>query len=193
MKKKNIFEFISFISIITSIVFIIISLLSPLANAFRIVSGTLERDYGSAYTYIFGGNISLNGRLLQNKFIENVSIYGVISFCLILISLILIVFCSVFHKINTKKLIIIKIISAILLFLSGILLLVGKNEYLTSHVSVIYSNSSQTVINTNIKNSSLLFGIWGATLFSILASFCISVNLIFSGSFSLLKGRKNEK
>ena len=176
MKKRSIFDWVALISTIATFVFILIALLAPLANAFRITSGTLEKDYGTAYSYIFGGNISSDGRVLSKKIIEAPSIFGVISFSWICVSLLLNGFCSVFYKKSPKLLVVFKILSSVFLFAAGILFIVGKHEYIVSHVNTMFTKPSNTIISTNFKNSGLLFGFWGATMFSILASLAFQFN-----------------
>ena len=186
MSKQDKLLFVSKIQKLIGIIFLIGCLFIPFAPAITLISETISKTYGSAFVFMFGGNIATQSITYKAR---GVSVLALISFILILISFGLII-ASLF--LNKKK----PTISKWLLFVGSVIILVSSIMFLCAHRSIsnvladaLISSHSDTVSQTIFNNTKLEFGIYGISIFGFISSLSLLASLIFDGTFDKVRAR----
>ncbi len=183
MKNEDIYNKIVNFSKLLSLAFALCCFLTPLAPAITMVSGNVEKTYGSAYSFIFGGNISsLNASYSTRSF----SVISLVAWILLLIGLVILVLSCFIRKKNVK--------STLLLLLVFVFFITSSILYLCSHRSLanvlsdsLIKSHSDAVSTTVYNNSRIEFGVYGTAIFGFLAASSLFVSLLIDGSIYRLR------
>ena len=173
MQKFNDKFTIIFFKILT-ILFLFISIFIPFASAITLSSGGMIKTYSPAFSFIFSGNISSgNMTYKNNKF----SIIALIAYLILLVSCIMILFSFILK--NKKISLICNISSCALIIIESILFLCAHQSVATVLSDALIKGHSDTVANTVYQNTSLCFGFYGISIFSLLSLIFNLLTLFF--------------
>lgn len=179
---------------VIALLFILGALITPFAPALKMVvnsgGGSVITIYSPAFSFIFGGKLS-NGRITYNTI--GISIIGLISFILVLLAFLFLLSTFIPYVKTKFSSTFFLFLIIIMLTTSAILLLTVHKSAATVLTGAITQNPSPSVINTIYKNTSLQFGFYGISIFSLLASLLLIMSLFVDGAIDKLSFTKKIK
>ena len=147
-------------------------------------SGSVITNYGPSFSFIFGGEIT-TGRVSYD--VNHISAINTVSYCLAILSLLILVVFFVFRKKPIFKWGVLGASASSLA--SAILALCSHESAATTLSDSILGKRSDSVVATMIRNTNLQFGIWGMAVFGFAITALLLASFIFDGTVNEIKAK----